>query len=314
MTFGELFFLFYVYKLMPSQGRQCAWNNIAYGVFLLGQYVYTLPCLINGIGRNIITPGYVDLHVKNVKFTDSDNMNLLYDVYGFDGTPSAWFDATLRNLHMTHVSFDGANSYKTAKLQNFANNFEKLALAHEMRHAQVNKYVCSTFFRKRDFYYICILDEISAIIQEQFAYVGMDLGDDNLMFRAHQVHSKIIKRHQFRSCKNDVTSPEYIELFNSAVVSDTYVRRTMINGALKRFEDCLLPWCKAISKIKVSSVPFAVDFYRLPISFNTARRKILTYDIGGKSVSFYDSMSAQDRAHFDARIYAIADIICTHMR
>lgn len=315
MTFGELIFFIYMYNMMPVQGRRRAWDNVGSGLFLMWTYVYMLPYLINGIRRNIMNPGYVNMHVKNIKLTDSDNMDSLYDAYGFNGNvPYIGFDGTLRNMYMTHVSFENAKSPKNEKLQNFAKDFEIIAMAHEKRHAMVNKYVCSMFFRKRNFYYIYVLDEISSIIQEQLAYTGMDSCQGSTLFRANQVHSKIIKSPKFRGCKKDLTSMEYITLFNQTVVSDTYVQRIMINGAIKRFEDCMSMWCKSISEIKCSQMPFSVDFYRMPISFDTARRKILTYDIGGKSVSFYDAMSAQNRARFDERIYAIADIICAHTR
>lgn len=309
MTLGEAFLLLCLYKCMPADGRRMAERNVKRAMSNSFSFIVLLPRLIKNIGRNIIRPDYVDIRPQNIIIADTDGPAGLYDAMLKAG--EIFFDPTKRVISTLHFDIDdSSNAGNVSELKKIVADFEKLSMAHEMHHAAVSKYSTSIFWRKRNFYYIAVLDEISSIIQEQVAYLGMKECGDSASYWANRVHSKIIKTPGFRGCGSDISGPKYLARFNDVAAADKYARGAIINGALKRFECFLADWGESIANLKQAHMPFCVDFWRAPVSFNRARRKMLTYNIGGKTVCFYDSMTKSEKARFDARIYAIADIIC----
>lgn len=302
MNFAEILILTILYKSIPPQSRLVAKEQAKFWLMFLYLYIHEFPMLVKDIARNIAHPDYVKVNWKIVIIQDEKSLKDIFN-------DKICYDAISRTIYLSHYIVCFPDRQFSAILTKRLGALEKLSQEHEFRHAQVSKYIMSIFLRKRNFYYIQILNEISSLIQEQIAYAQMPTEPwESSSFYANQAHNKIVQRPHFkRDGIKGIGNCRYEKAFKNAIVYDKYSVNIMITSAVDRFLESCDKWCKDISHIKRHNILLCPDFYRFPVTFNQARRKILTYKIGDKSICLYDSMTPRKRMWFDEIIYSIVD-------
>ncbi len=308
MNFAEFLILTYLYKSVPAQSRHVAAMRVKTCVFILVAYLYNMPSLTQKIARNIAHPDSFRVKTTDIYITDENSLQNAF-------TNPMYFDTLNRIIYLNNYIINWPRNQNSAQLVDYFKVFSEMARAHQFRHVHVNKYASSMFFSHRNFYYIQVLSEIGSIIAEQVAYARMPVCPmDSCTISAHRVHNKILNRPDFkRNGITDIYDKRYRDTFQRAFATDKFIYSLMLSAAIDRFNENT-DWYDSIREHKQYQVIFTADFYRWPISFNQARRKILTYDIGGKSVCLYDAMTPKARAWFDRKIYTMVDKMIKNSR